>query len=263
MWKWEAEGQPKAVVAIVHNAYEHHSRYAWFIQKLRSSGFHVVMGDLPGHGEQATKSFHDEKFSTYLRYVKKLLDVGIADGLPLFVVGHGLGATLVARILQREKIECAGVVVSSPWLQLHHHPPKYSSVLSKLTSTSMKLNHEIGIEMLTRNHELYVETREDPHYSSMVSASWYRELQSFMKTVLHHEGVIQDIPMLLHMAGEDKITDVEVAQLWLLNQKLSELQYKKWKRMYHDVYQEVEREEVFLYTESFMHGVLRSLGYVV
>ncbi|MET1013120.1 MAG: alpha/beta hydrolase, partial [Paenisporosarcina sp.] len=34
MWKWEAEGQPKAVVAIIHSAYEHHRRYAWLIEKL-------------------------------------------------------------------------------------------------------------------------------------------------------------------------------------------------------------------------------------
>lgn len=53
MWKWDAEGQPKAVVAIFHSAYEHHAWYAWLIEKLRGSGFHVVMGDLPGHGEQA------------------------------------------------------------------------------------------------------------------------------------------------------------------------------------------------------------------
>ena len=263
MWKWEAEGQPKAVVAIIHNAYEHHSRYAWFIQKLRNSNFHVVMGNLPGHGAQANQSFHDEKFDAYVQYVKKLLDIGIADGLPLFIVGHGLGATLVTRVLQTEKIECAGIILSSPWLQLHHHPAKYSSVLTKLTSSSMKINHDIGIEMLTRNEDLYIEAREDRHFSSMVSAGWYKELQSFMKTVVQHEAVIRDLPVLLHAAGEDKITDIAVARSWLMHQKLSEFQYKKWKRLYHDVYQEPEREEVFLYTESFMHTTLRSLGYIV
>ncbi|MEG0386151.1 MAG: alpha/beta hydrolase, partial [Solibacillus sp.] len=58
MWKWEAEGQPKAVVAILHSAYEQHHWYAWLIERFRSAGFHVVMGDLPGHGKQGQ----------YLRY---------------------------------------------------------------------------------------------------------------------------------------------------------------------------------------------------
>lgn len=264
MWKWEAEGQPKAVVAIVHSAYEHHSRYAWIIQKLRSSQFHVVMGDLPGHGAEvgARESVHDKKFDTYSKYVKKLLEVGIADGLPLFIIGHGLGATIVMRILQREKIECAGVILSSPWLQLDYQPPKYSNVLAKLT-TSMKLNHEIEPELLTRNTDLHAELREDEHYNSMITAGWYKDLQSFMKIVAQSERRAPDIPILLHSGEADKITNIHEAKTWLLNQELSEFQYKKWRLLYHDIYQEPEREEVFLYTESFMHGVLRSLGYIV
>jgi len=262
MWKWEAEGHPKAVVAIVHSAYEHHSRYAWFIQQLRSSNFHVVMGDLPGHGAQAGQKVHDEDFDTYVEYVKKLLDVGIAAGLPLFIVGHGLGATLVMRVLQKEKIECAGIILSSPWLHLQHQPPKYSNVLTKLSSP-MKIDHEIKVEQLTRNDDLYIEAREDANYNSVVTGGWYKELQTFMKLVSQSERKIQDTPILIHAAGEDKIISIDDAKKWLLNQELSEFQYKEWKQLYHDVYQEPEREEVFLYTEAFMHTALRSLGYIV
>lgn len=262
MWKWEAEGQPKAVVAIIHNAYEHHNRYAWLIQKLRSRGFHVVTGDLPGHGEQAGHTVHDESFGSYVNYVKKLLDVGLADGLPLFIIGHGLGATIMMRMLQNEKIECAGYIFSSPWLHLNHLPPKHSSVLSKFTS-SMKLNHELPVEMLTRNPDWHIEARDDLYYTPIVTVSWFRELQLFMKSVTQYEGTIRDVPILLHSAGSDQVTDISYAKKWLFTQELSEIQYKKWNRLYHDLYHEPEREEVFLYTESFMHSVLRSLGYVV
>ena len=62
----KAEGQPKAVVAIVHNVYEHHSRNAWRIQKLRNSGFHVVTGDLPGHGQKASREIHNEQVDKYV-----------------------------------------------------------------------------------------------------------------------------------------------------------------------------------------------------
>jgi lysophospholipase len=262
MWKWEAEGQPKAVVAIVHGAYEHHNRYAWLIQKLRNSNFHVVMGDLPGHGAQTSRNIHDEKFATYTEYVKELLKIGIVDGLPLFIMGHGLGATLVMRVLQTEDIICAGVIFSSPWLQLDHQPSKYAGVLTKLSS-SMKINHNINVELLTRNYDFYIEARDDKNFSSMVTAGWYKELQNYMKTVNQHEGTIRNVPVLLHAGGHDKITDITAAKNWLLKQQLTEFQYKEWPKLYHDVYQEPEQEEVFLYTESFMHSALRSLGYIV
>lgn len=262
MWKWEAEGQPKAVVAIIHSAYEHHSRYAWLIQTLRNNNFHVVMGDLPGHGPQTGPTVHDEKFDKYLKYVKELLKIGIADGLPLFIMGHGLGATMVMRILQTEEVLCAGVILSSPWLELDHQPSKYSNVLSKFSPT-MKINHNISTELLTRNYESYIEAREDKLYNSLVTAGWYKEMQGFMRSVNLYEGKFPTVPVLLHIAGNDKITNTSVAKNWLLKQNLTEFQYKEWKRLYHDVYQEPERDEVYLYTESFMHGALRSLGYIV
>ena len=53
MWKWEADGQARGVAVVIHSAYEHHRRYAWLIEELRSRGFHVIAGDLPGHGEDS------------------------------------------------------------------------------------------------------------------------------------------------------------------------------------------------------------------
>lgn len=262
MWKWEAEGQPKAVVAIVHNTYEHHSRYAWLTQKLRNDGFHVVTGDLPGHGSAASGKIHKEQFETYVTYVKKLLAIGLSDNLPLFVLGHGLGATLIIRLLQREEVECAGFIFSSPWLSLKHQPPKFTSMLTKL-APSMKLNHEIGIELLTRNQELYSEAKQDRSYNTTVTTSWYKELQMLMKAVMQYEGKFRNVPVLLHTGGSDKISDISYARKWLISQGLSEFQYKEWNRLYHDVFQEPEREEVYLYTKSFMNNVLRSLGYIV
>ncbi|KXH86895.1 alpha/beta hydrolase [Sporosarcina sp. HYO08] len=262
MWKWEAEGQPKAVVAIVHNAYEHHSKYAWLIQKLRGSGFHVVTGDLPGHGEEVGRKVHDEAFEDYIAYVKKLLMIGIGDNLPLFVIGHGLGATLVMHLLRKEQLECAGIILSSPWLSLVHMPSKFSNVLSKLSS-GMKINHEMDSELLTRNYEWRLEAGQDPDYSSVVTARWYKELQLFLKSVAQAQVSISDRPILLHSAGHDRVTDTAIAKKWLMNQQLSEFQYKNWKRLYHDIFQEPEREEVYKYTEAFMDNVLRSLGYIV
>ena len=127
----------------------------------------------------------------------------------------------------------------------------------------MKLNHEIGIEMLTRNSDLYEEAKQDDYYRAECTVAWYKELQAFMKSVVQYEGNIHDIPVLMHIAEDDKITDIALAKKWFIRQELSEFQYKEWKWLYHDIFQEPEREEVYLYTESFMNNVLRSLGYVV
>ena len=38
-----------------------------------------------------------------LNYVEKLIAVGLDDNLPLFVIGHGMGATFVMRMLQAKE----------------------------------------------------------------------------------------------------------------------------------------------------------------
>ena len=83
----------------------------------------------------------------------------------------------------------------------------------------MKVNHQIEIELLTRNTELYIEAREDKNYSSVVTAGWYRELQLLMKSVSQYEGTIRNVPVLLHTAGDDKITDTNVTKAWLMSSK--------------------------------------------
>lgn len=262
MWKWEAEGQPKAVVVIVHGAYEHHHRYAWLIQRFRNAGFHVVTGDLPGHGKDGEKKLHNESFQSYITYVEKLIEIGLHEQLPLFLYGHGLGATVLIHLLQQKHIECAGVTLTSPWLHLKHQPSKLSTILTKLNS-SMKVDHEITAEMLTRNPEVYQEMRQDRSFTTMITAGWYRELQALMRQVHQTEKKIQDVPVQLHVGGRDVISDFDEARKWFAQQPLSEYQFKLWRHAFHDVFQEPEREDIFFYTEDFFNNCLRSLGYIV
>ena len=163
MWKWETEQQPKAVVVILHSAYEQHRWYAWLIEKFRSARFHVVMGDLPGHGEQGKYArYHDENFEEYYNYTKVLLKVALEYNLPLFIVGNGLGASIATYVLQKNKIECAGVVLTSPWLHFKLAPGKLSNALSSFSAitSNVKLKHELSIQYFTRNTDVLMELRK-------------------------------------------------------------------------------------------------------
>lgn len=260
MWKWEAEGDVKAVVGIVHGAYENHEYYAWFIENLRKNGFHIIAGDLPGH--RMPKHVHKESFSSYMTYVEKLVKVCEAEQLPFFLIGHGLGGTLLLRLLQQDKIPCAGVILTSPWLSIEYPPENATSLLSKIAST-IELDHRVDPKLVSRHAEHQMQMRNDPNYSPIVTAGWYRELQTVMKTILYSERPFQNVPIALLVAGEDHITDPEVVRGWLMKKKLDEIQFKKWANLRHDLIQEPEREQVYYYIEAFMHNVLRSLGYVI
>ena len=266
MWKWDAEGQPKAVVAIFHSAYEHHAWYAWLIEKLRGSELHVVMGDLPGHGEQATNHrYHDEEFGEYYSYAKRLIQVAQAENLPVFIIGNGLGATIAARAIYRHKFECAGLIMVSPWLHLKLEPGKLSKALSSLSAitSNVKLNHEISYNMLTRNFEVYGEMKDEVPFNTVITVKWYRQLQQLMRLWKDPEVKLPDTPILLMTGGRDRITDVKASKQWLMHQDVKHFQYREWKDGLNSLFFEMEREEAFQLTKDFMNNSLRSLGYIV
>lgn len=266
MWKWEADDQPKAVVAIIHSAYEQHRWYAWLIEKLRSAGFHVVMGDLPGHGEMSKYArYHDEEFSDYSKYTKQLLNVALEYNLPLFIIGNGLGATIAMHVLQKKKIECAGLVLTSPWLHLKLAPGKMSSALTSLSAitSNVKIKHELTMQHFTRNVDIYKEMNEHFPLNNTVTVKWYRDIQQSMRQLRDPEWLLPNMPLLLMTGRNDKVVDNTVTKQWLMQQKLSEFQYKEWPDSLHCLYFEMEREDVYRYTKDFMENVLRSLGYII
>jgi lysophospholipase len=266
MWKWEAKGQAKAVIILVHSAYEHHLRYAWQIEQWRSADFHVIMGDLPGHGkEAAAEQVHKETFKEYEKSLKISIRAALENELPVFIVAHGLGATLVINLLSKTAYPIAGIVLSSPWLRLLKTPTKLPSALTGLhkLTPNMSIEHHIGISDLTRNQEVIDQEQNDPLYKPVATAGWYYELQGSMRQAAQSIGQFPDIPVFLHTGGADRIADKEAAKRWLQQQNLKEFSYKEWSRYYHDVFQEPEREDLFFSSHLFLQNAMRLLGYVV
>lgn len=266
MWKWEAEGQPKAVVVIIHSAFEQHKWYAWLIEKLRIEGYHIVMGDLPGHGEQAKFSrVHDETIIDYLLYLKRLYQNALTYELPVFVIGHGLGGTLAIEFLKKNKIECAGVILTSPWLYLKKQKNFFTNAVTTLgkITPKRKISLHFDKKMLTRSLDGYQEINDDIPYHSNVTVRWYRDVHQLMKNITSQQESILSIPILVLTTQQDKITEIKTTRKWLLQQNSAEIQYKEWLHGYHNLFHDNERQLVFLYVKDFINNVNRSLGYIV
>ena len=267
MWKWEAEGQARAVVVILHSAFEHHQWYAWLIEKLRTAGFTIVMGDFPGHGKNSTfAKIHDEDISEYSEFIKKLMQNALLYQLPVFIMGHGLGATLAIHFLKKHKVACAGFILTSPWLQLRKTTNLITNAMTSLGSlaSNKKISLKFDKKMLTRNNEGYQELVDDNStYHSNVTVGWYKDVQSLMKNIISEQENHLTLPILLIAAKQDQITDPTSVRKWLFSQKSTEIQYKEWPYSYHNLFHDNEREEVFIYSKDFMNNVLRSLGYII
>lgn len=267
MWKWEAEGSPKAVIVMVHGAMEHHGRYKWLSQMWRSAGYHVIMGDLPGQG-MTTRAYrgHINSFEQYLNEVRTWIEEAYEYALPVFLLGHSMGGLIAIRLLQEDELEIAGVILSSPCLGLVAQPPKLLGAASLGLNIALpKLRIDAGLkpELVTRNLEIQEEDLNDSLYVTKVSVRWYRELLGAIKDAFEDIPEFQDVPMLLMQGGDDKVVDKRPVREWFNYNQCSEKQFKEWNGLYHEIFNEPERNDVFTYALSFVETRLKTLGYVI
>lgn len=267
MYKWEAEGDAKAVIVIVHGAMEHQGRYKWLVEMWRSAGYHVIMGDLPGQGLTTRSSRgHINSFEEYLIEVKDWIQSAYEYHLPIFILGHSMGGLISIRLLQEAQVNVAGLILSSPCLGLVSYPAKAkhaASALLNIAYPSFKATTGITIDMVTRDPEIRESSSNDSLYITKVSVRWYRELLDNIKEAFENIPELDDVPMLLMQAGDDKIVDKRPVKEWFNYTLNSEKAYKEWPGLYHELFSEPERENVFFYAKGFVENRLRNLGYVV
>ena len=122
--RWEPQGQPKAIVQIVHGIAEYAARYDAFAEFLTDRGFLVVAEDHMGHGgsicESGVQGYFDGGWFAAVGDTYRLLEQtkGEFPNVPYFLFGHSMGSFMVRTILQ-EYPDCgiAGCVIcGTGWL---------------------------------------------------------------------------------------------------------------------------------------------------
>ncbi|MCM3587963.1 alpha/beta hydrolase [Mesobacillus maritimus] len=266
MWKWEAEGDAKAVIIMIHGAMEHHGRYGWVIEQWRSAGFHVIMGDLPGQGMTSrVNRGHIESFDEYLLEVQTWLQAAYEQDLPVFLLGHDLGGLIAIRLIQENKLNIAGVILSSPTLGFVYQPSKSFRLAMRGINVAMptyKINPELTGTKATRNQDVLEADGGDSLTVKTVSVRWYIETIEAIEQAFEKIDSIQDVPMLLMQSGDEQITDKKAVKDWFNHVALSEKRYKEWPKLYHEIFNEPERKDVFQYALDFVLGQLKAIGYV-
>ncbi|GMB09865.1 lysophospholipase [Thermolongibacillus altinsuensis] len=255
MRKWEAE-EAKGTVVIVHGAAEHHGRYKWLIEMFRLSGFHVVAGDLPGQGTTTRRRRgHIDSFDEYIEAVESWVNEAKKFYLPIFLLGHSLGGLVVIRTLQEKRLPVRGAILSSPCLGLVQYPTKSLDLLSRILNyvhPKKRFPSGLSVELATRNEEVREMDKNDSLYVTKVSVRWYRELVKAIQIAHEKIADLPDLPLLVMQAGDDKIVDKTAVKAWFDQLSLSEKVYKEWPKLYHEIFNEPEREQVFLYAQTFL-----------
>lgn len=265
-WRRHAPvGEARASLLIVHGLAEHSGRYLHVLDHFANSGFDCWAPDYRGHGKSQGLRVHVQNFDEFLTDLaaaRALVGESEPD-LPLFLVGHSQGGLIVLREALAHPEGLEGIVVSSPFLGMHPNaaPPAPLHMVANIVSTFVptmmfsKVAEPSALSRDPRVPEAYV---ADPLVSSTVSARWFTSVMAAHADTRARAASLT-LPTLVMQSGEDLLADPGATRSWVAAAPSELVDYVEWEGLYHEMFNEPEKEMVFARVEEWLGSRLKSI----
>jgi alpha-beta hydrolase superfamily lysophospholipase len=242
--------QYKAVICLVHGFGEHIGRYTHVADFFNKNGYAFVGMDNRGHGQSEGKRGHAPKYDAYLDDIQLFLnDIKTqCNGVPLFLYGHSMGGNLVLNYIIKNKPNLAGVVLSSPWIQLAFEPKPIMITMGKVMRSiypSFTQSSGLVVEHISKDPSVVEAYKNDPLVHSSITASAGLGLNEAAAFLNAYSAEVH-LPMLIMHAEEDKLTSQPASEAFSKRTK-GDITYKKWSGMYHEIHNEPDKIQVLTY----------------
>ena len=260
---WHPEHNVRALVVIVHGAAEHGGRYQPFAEYFTERGYAVAALDQIGHGRSdggrcCIRSF-DEHQET-LRLFQRRLEEG-NPGLPMILLGHSMGGLIAANYLLAHQSQFQGCILSGPAIKTELQPPWYQFLLIRLFSA---LTPDLGVLQLDASGvsrdpaevERYV--NDSLNFTGKMTARMVSEMFRAMQNIQQRAGEIE-LPVLLLHGGEDSMTAPSGSQFLNDHVASADKTLKIYPGLYHEIFNEPERLDVFGDVERWLDARLPAM----
>lgn len=247
-----------AVAVIVHGFAEHCGRYEHVQARLADQRIASLAFDLRGHGRSGGRRGHVARFGDYLDD----LDVAcaaaadLAPGRPLVLLGHSFGGLVAAVRAMRRPDTASALLLSSPALRFLVRVPwplrAAARVLALLWPTFSQ-PARIDVDRLTHDPEATAAVRRDPLRFDRATVRWYVEARRAQREVLARPELLC-IPTYVAVAGQDALVDESAVER--LARRAPDTTVRRWPGCYHELLQEVERDQVLDEMLAWLRGVL-------
>lgn len=259
---WEPEDKPKALINLIHGFGEYCDRYNHWAMKFTEKGFVVHAIDYRGHGKSDGRRGYVSSFDHYLNDVDILIKESkkLYPELPQFIYGHSLGGNIVTNYILKRKNNFVGAVISSPWYQLAFDPSALSLLLARVIKRvfpKFTQNAKLDVKSLSHEQDLVNKYLTDPLVHEKISVRMFFEIYNAGQWVLNNPDKL-NLPVLLQHGTGDSITSYKASKEFFDKAKSldKDIEYKEWEGLYHELHNEVERDEIFEYVNNWINKKL-------
>jgi len=267
IWPAEARapGAARGVVVVVHGLGEHADRQEPVALRLSGQGFDVVGYDQRGHGFSPGPRGGIPQDDSLLDDLARVIDATRqAFAGPLVLLGHSLGGLIAARFVVEAKAEqpaawsrpVDALVMSSPALD-----PGASALQRLLLATVARLLPDLAVgnglnpNWISRDPRVVDAYRADALVHDRITGRLGRFVASQGPAVIAAAADWQ-LPTLLMWACADRCVAPRGAQAFAAVAPKAVVTSRPWGGLYHEIFNEPERELVFETLTRWLDGWL-------
>jgi len=239
------EGEPRAVVVLVHGFGEHSDRYDWVAGNLAGAGYAVYASDHRGHGRSQGRRALVE-VDAVVADVDRLVDEVRAahPGLGIVMLGHSLGGLIAIRYALAHQQRLRALILSGPLAELDAPAPALSLARAIARAAPRLGVSSIDARLVSRDPAVVAAYRADPlvHHGripALTVAEMARAVAAFPDAV----GTIT-LPTLILYGTADEICPPSGAIMLAERLGSDDLTVRAYEGLYHEVLNEPERETV-------------------
>ena len=275
--RWTPEGDPKAIVQIIHGIAEYVERYDEFADYLTRHGFLVVAEDHMGHGKSINGDgiqgyFHGGWFTAVEDSMQLMSDVKAEyPDLPYILFGHSMGSFMARTILCKYP-DCgltAAVICGTGWQPAFALPAlikvidgicrkdetKPNETLQNLVfgSYNRKVEHpRTPYDWLTRDSKIVDEYIAHPLCGFTASAGLLRDMMKgilFIEQKENLRNMNKQLPVFFIAGGDDPVGPYGKGVLTCVDAfrkaGVEDVSVRIYPLCRHEILNEINREQVY------------------
>ena len=291
--KWIPEGQPIALLQIIHGMQEYIDRYDEFARYLAERGILVMGNDHLGHGKSVTGNgtygffCKDDPATVLVRDAHRLKKTVQEEypGVPVFILGHSFGSFVAREYITRYGTGIRGAIIQGTAYMPTGTINSLASLVSfmevimgtKYRSTMINNmafkgylkripNPRTKFDWLSHNEESIDKYIADPADNFVFTLNGFGTMAELLKRVQSvdkMEDIPKNLPILITAGKEDPVGEYGEApkklfDIYKKQLKLENVELKLYDNMRHELQQEIGREQVFADQYEWLKKVIDS-----
>jgi alpha-beta hydrolase superfamily lysophospholipase len=245
---WTPEAAAKAVLLVVHGLGEHSGRYMNVVNHFVPLGFAVYALDHIGHGKSGGAREMVARFEDYtdtLAIFRRMVGAWQPD-LPVFLLGHSMGGLIASYYLLDHQADFRGAVISAPAVKAGESVSQSTIIVGKILSKLAPKAGVIALDVnaISRDPAVVQTYVDDPLvFHGKTPARLAAEMLSAMMRVEAEAGKLE-LPFIVVQGSKDRLVEPSGAQMLYDLAASTDKAIKIYEGLYHEVFNEPEREQV-------------------